>query len=69
MLLGNVALKNIIGSEYGITTSRGKWIEKDGIKYIATFHPAALLRDENKKIYFWNDLKKVIAANKKGALL
>lgn len=69
VLLGNVALKNIIGSEYGITTSRGKWIEKDGIKYIATFHPAALLRDENKKIYFWNDLKKVIAANKKGALL
>jgi hypothetical protein len=25
-----------------------------------TWHPAALLRDENKKIEFWNDLKKVI---------
>ena len=24
-----------------------------------TFHPAALLRDENKKIDFWNDLVEV----------
>ena len=24
-----------------------------------TWHPAALLRDENKKIEFWNDLKEV----------
>ena len=24
-----------------------------------TWHPAALLRDENKKIEFWNDLKLV----------
>lgn len=25
-----------------------------------TFHPAALLRDESKKISFWKDLKEVI---------
>lgn len=24
-----------------------------------TFHPAALLRDESKKIDFWNDLESV----------
>ena len=58
ILLGSVALKNILGEEYGITSSRGKWFEKDGIKYMPTFHPAALLRDETKKIDFWNDLKK-----------
>ena len=57
VLLGSVALKNILGKEYGITESRGKWFEKDGIKIIPTFHPAALLRDESKKIDFWNDLK------------
>ena len=28
VLLGSVALKNILGKEYGITASRGKWIEK-----------------------------------------
>ena len=59
VLLGSVALKNILGKEYGITSSRGKWFEKDGIKYMPTFHPAALLRDETKKIDFWKDLKRV----------
>ena len=57
VLLGSVALKNILGSEHGITSSRGKIIERKGIKYIPTFHPAALLRDGSKKIDFWNDLK------------
>lgn len=60
VLLGNTALKSILGEQYGITSIRGKWIEKKGIKYMPTFHPAALLRDDNKKIDFWNDLKLVI---------
>ena len=60
VLLGSVALKNILGSEYGITASRGKWIEKRGILYMPTWHPAALLRDETKKIDFIKDLKLVI---------
>ncbi len=60
VLLGNTALKNIVGEEYGITASRGKWIEKKGIYYMPTFHPAALLRDESKKVDFWNDLKMVV---------
>lgn len=59
VLLGNVALKNILGEEYGITKARGKWIERKGIWYMPTFHPAALLRDESKKLDFWRDLKKV----------
>ena len=59
VLLGNVALKNILGKEYGITSARGKWVEKNGIMYMPTFHPATLLRDETKKIMFWKDLKEV----------
>lgn len=59
VLLGSTALKNILGKDYSITTSRGKWIEKKGIMYMPTWHPAALLRDENKKIEFWRDLKEV----------
>lgn len=57
VLLGSVALKAILGNEYSITSSREKWIEKKGILYMPTFHPAALLRDEKKKIDFYNDLK------------
>ena len=65
VLLGSVALKNILGQEYGITASRGKWIEKKGIKYMPTWHPAALLRDETKKIDFIKDLKLVMKEYKK----
>ena len=49
VLLGSVALKNVLGKEFG-----------KGIKYMPTFHPAALLRDEDKKIDFFKDLKKVV---------
>ncbi len=60
VLLGSVALKNILGKEYGITASRGKWVEKKEIKYMPTWHPAALLRDETKKIDFIKDLQLVM---------
>ena len=60
VLLGSVALKNILGKEYGITASRGKWVEKKGIFYMPTWHPAALLRDETKKIDFIRDLQQVM---------
>ena len=60
VLLGSVALKNILGKEYSITSSRGKWVEKKGIKYMPTWHPAALLRDETKKIDFIKDLQLVM---------
>ena len=60
VLLGRIALQNILGQEYKITASRGKWVEMKGIMYMPTWHPAALLRDETKKIEFLNDLKKVV---------
>lgn len=59
VLLGSTALKNILGKDLGITSARGKWIERKGITYMPTWHPAALLRDEGKKIEFWHDLKEV----------
>lgn len=60
VLLGRISLQNILGKEYKITSSRGKWVEKKGIYYMPTWHPAALLRDETKKIDFIKDLKEVI---------
>lgn len=60
VLLGRIALQNILGKQYKITSARGEWVEKKGIMYIPTWHPAALLRDETKKIDFIDDLKQVI---------
>ena len=67
VLLGRIALQNILGKEYKITVSRGKWVEKKGIMYMPTWHPAALLRDETKKIEFLNDLKIVMSTFRDGA--
>ena len=60
VLIGSVELINVLGEEYWITKARGNWIIKKDIKYMPTFHPAALLRDEAKKIDFWQDLQLVI---------
>ena len=64
VLLGSVALQNVLGKEYKITASRGNWVEQKGILYMPTWHPAALLRDESKKIDFINDLKQVLEREK-----
>ena len=57
--LGAVSLRYIMGNNYRITRDRGTWIERKGCYMTATFHPAAILRDENKKRVFWEDLKSI----------
>ncbi|HYE83146.1 MAG TPA: uracil-DNA glycosylase [Clostridia bacterium] len=57
--LGATSVKHIIDRQARITSVRGTWFERKGYYITATFHPAALLRDESKKRLFWEDLKKV----------
>lgn len=57
--LGATAGSNIISKDLRITRDRGKWIERKGIFLIATYHPAALLRDPDKKKEAWIDFKKI----------
>ena len=57
--LGNVPLRYLMDKDARITQVRGKWQEKQGVWFMATYHPAALLRDESKKLDFWRDLQAV----------
>lgn len=59
VLLGAVALQNMIDHDARITKMRGKWIHREGIEFMPTYHPAALLRDETKKRPVWEDIKQV----------
>lgn len=60
VLLGSVALQNLISPDARITKMRGQWLQsKSGIKIMPTFHPAALLRDPSKKRPAWEDFQKV----------
>jgi len=58
--LGNLALRTLLDSKATITHSRGKWHQIDGRRMIATFHPAALLRDPGKKKEVWADFKEIM---------
>lgn len=59
VVLGNVAMKNLLGTKEGITKLRGKFQDYRGIKVMPTFHPAYLLRDPSKKRETWEDMKRV----------
>ena len=57
--LGALAAQTLIRPDLKITRERGQWVSKNGIQLMPTYHPAALLRDENKKRPVWEDFKQV----------
>jgi DNA polymerase len=60
ILLGATAMQGMIDQKAKIGTSRGRWLEWEGIQIMPTYHPAALLRNPNLKITVWEDIKMVI---------
>ncbi len=57
--LGATAVRYVIDKKASITGIRGQWIERKGYWILATYHPAALLRDPAKKYDAWEDFKKI----------
>lgn len=57
--LGAVSARNIISSDFKVTTDRGIWVKKGKFYIMPTYHPAALLRDESKKRGAWEDFKSI----------
>ncbi len=49
VLLGALSSQTLINPGIRVTKDRGRWFEKEGINYLVTFHPAAVLRDEAGK--------------------
>ncbi len=56
LLLGSAAARTVLGTGDGVTRLRGRWHDWRGVPVLATFHPAALLRDGSKKREAWADL-------------
>lgn len=56
LIMGNPALKSVLNLT-GITKYRGKPQEIDGVIYLPTFHPSAVLRDPTKEGAFEADLQ------------
>jgi DNA polymerase len=55
--LGNSPTRALLGTKQAISEMRGKLFDLEGIKLLATFNPAYLLRDPTKKREAWEDMK------------
>ncbi len=59
--LGRIAAKAIIKEDFKITVEHGQWFQRGGVQMTAIYHPAALLRDVNKRPDTFEDLKSIQA--------
>lgn len=54
--LGRIAAQRLIKEDFRITREHGTWFDKNGVQYMAMYHPSALLRDVNKRPETFRDL-------------
>ena len=59
--LGRVSAMEMIKPDFKITQEHGQFFEKNGVLMTAIYHPAALLRDSDKKPDTFVDLKRLQA--------
>jgi DNA polymerase len=59
--LGRPAANTLLGTDAPISSLRGRFHDRHGVKVMPTFHPAYLLREPDRKRDAWSDLKLVIA--------
>ena len=59
--LGSTPTRALLGEDMRITRDRGVWQLRKGVWFMPTFHPAALLRDQDKKRPAWEDFKAIRA--------
>ena len=62
--VGRISAMNFIKPEFRITREHGQWFEKDGRRYMAIYHPSALLRDPTRRPETFVDLKAIQKALK-----
>lgn len=65
--LGRIAAKRMITQDFKITADHGKIYEKAGVKMMAIFHPAALLRNPAYKPLAFEDLERAVALAKESS--
>ncbi|MEW6423802.1 MAG: uracil-DNA glycosylase [Bacillota bacterium] len=56
--LGSLAARALLGPEVKISKVRGQWFERNGMKILPTFHPAAVFRGREKLALLQQDIEK-----------
>ena len=60
--LGSIAAMNVLETKLSIGKLRGEFHDYKGMKVLATYHPAYLLRNPPAKKYVWDDMKILLQA-------
>ena len=58
LCMGKIAIEKLTGQSIPITQKHGEFFDYNGIPVMPTYHPSALLRNEELKRPAWEDLKK-----------
>ena len=56
--MGKIAIEKLMNQNIAITQVHGEFFDYNGIPVMPTYHPSALLRNEELKRPAWEDLKK-----------
>jgi DNA polymerase len=57
--VGRIAAQNLLGTGEGIGRLRGRISAWQGLPFLATYHPSAVLRDQELRRPVWEDMKKL----------
>ena len=57
LCMGKIAIEKITGQSISINAQHGEFFDYNGIPVMPTYHPSALLRNEQLKRPAWEDLK------------
>ena len=58
LCMGKIAIEKLMNQNIAITQVHGEFFDYNGIPVMPTYHPSALLRNEELKRPAWEDLKK-----------
>ena len=58
-IMGNTAYQSLLGGS-NITKERGKFIEKNGLQYFLTLHPAAVIYNQKLLVLLEQDMKTLV---------
>lgn len=59
--VGRISSQKLIDKAFKVTKQHGEFVEKDGMLFTATYHPAAILRNINNKplaLFDWQTIRK-----------
>ena len=59
---GRIAAMALIRPDFRITREHGKWFQLGERRFLATFHPSALLRDPSRRPEAFMDLREIRSA-------